>query len=264
VSTLDESYSRVSRRVDNHSHIIHCGIEDMFAAAKRNNLQEFSITEHVSQFAVLRRSVEFGSIHASGRMFESREEYIEEFRRIDLRTRGVVKLNRGLEVDFSPRFLDSVGDFVNRAQWDILLCSVHEFGDGRDVERRTRARGLTDQRNRWETYFQLQAMALESSFVPFKVLAHPVRMSKGTSWIPEEINEMLTNLSAVAKKNGKALELNGNDIDYNPKLVRLLASSCSKTGCLVSLGSDAHYPKDVFRNVDIAIRLVDEFKLELA
>ena len=104
--------------------------------------------------------------------------------KIDSRTRGVVKLNRGLEVDFSPRFLDSVGDFVNRAQWDILLCSVHEFGDGRDVERKPRIRSLTDQRNRWETYFQLQAMALESSFVPFKVLAHPVRMSKGTSWIP--------------------------------------------------------------------------------
>ena len=88
-------------------------------------------------------------------MFESREEYIEEFRKIDSRTRGVVRLNRGLEVDFSPRFLDSVGDFVNRAQWDILLCSVHEFGDGRDVERKTRTRGLTDQRNRWETYLPI-------------------------------------------------------------------------------------------------------------
>jgi len=74
----------------------------------------------------------------------------------------------------------------------------------------------------------------------------------------------LTDLSLVAKKNGKALELDGNDIDYNPKLVRQLASACSRTRCLVSLGSDAHYPKDVFRNVDTAIRLVDEFKLELA
>ncbi len=188
---------------------------------------------------------------------------LREFRKIDSRTRGVVRLNRGLEVDFSPWFLESVGDFVNRAKWDILLCSVHEFGDGRDVERKPRIRGF-DQRNRWETYFQLETMALESSFVPFKVLAHPVRMSKGASWIPEEINEMLTDLSVVAKKNGKALELNGNDIDYNPRLVRLLASACSKSHCIVSLGSDAHYPKDVFRNLDIAIRLVDEFKLELA
>ncbi len=55
----------------------------MVAAARKNNLDEYSITEHVSQFAELRRSVEFGSVHTSGRMFESREEYIEEFGKID-------------------------------------------------------------------------------------------------------------------------------------------------------------------------------------
>ena len=47
---------RALRRVDNHSHIIHAGIEDMVAAARTNNLDEYSITEHVSQFAELRRS----------------------------------------------------------------------------------------------------------------------------------------------------------------------------------------------------------------
>jgi len=30
----------------------------------------------------------------------------------------------------------------------------------------------------------------------------------------------------------------------------------------VSLGSDAHYPKDVFRNMDVAMDLVHEFKLK--
>jgi len=78
----------------------------MVAAARKNNLDEYSITEHVSQFAELRRSVEFGSVHASARMFESREEYIaeyiEEFRKIDSRARGFVKLNRGLEVEIFP------------------------------------------------------------------------------------------------------------------------------------------------------------------
>jgi len=43
----------------------------------------------------------------------------------------------------------------------------------------------------------------------------------------------------------------------------MLANACSKAGCRVSLGSDAHHPKDVFRNLGIAMSLVDEFKLEL-
>jgi len=196
-------------------------------------------------------------------LFETREEYIQEFKDLDLTKPSLVKLNRGLEVDFSPRFLDRVGDFVNKVHWDILLCSVHEFGDGQEVEKKLRTNDLTDHRNRWETYFRLQTKALESSFVPFKILAHPIRLSKGTTWIPEDIDEMLTALSAVAKKNDKALELNGNDLDYNPRLVRSLAYACSKRQCRVSIGSDAHYPQEVFRNLDTAMRLVEEFKLEV-
>ncbi len=263
MSTLDRLHDQPARRVDNHSHIIQSGIEDMLVAARRNSIQEYSITEHVSQFAELRKSVEFGSVHSSGRMFESREEYIQEVKRIDSGKHSPLKVNCGLEVDFSPRFQDRVGDFVNRARWDILLCSIHELADGRGIEKRNQL-GLKDQRNNWETYFQLQTMALESSFVPFNVLAHPVRMSRGATWVPDDIGEMLTALCAVAKRNGKAVELNGNDIDYNAGLVRLLAVACSKTRCAVSLGSDAHYPKDVFRNLEVAMRLVDEFKLELA
>ncbi len=263
MSTLDRPHNPAPRRIDNHSHIIHSGIEDMLVAARRNNIQEYSITEHVSQFAELRKSVEFGSLHSSGRMFESIEEYIQEFKRIDSGKHGPLKVNCGLEVDFSPRFLDRVGDFVNKARWDILLCSIHELEDGREIENRNE-RGLKAQHNSWETYFQLQTMALESSFVPFNVLAHPVRMSRSATWIPDDIGEMLIALCEVAKKNGKAVELNGNDIDYNAGLVRLLANACSKTRCAVSLGSDAHYPKDVFRNLEVVMGLVDEFKLELA
>ena len=197
-------------------------------------------------------------------MFENRDEYIGEFRKINSKMLGVSKFNRGLEVDFSPRFMDKVGDFVNRTEWDILLCSVHEFGDGHNVETKPRNLNQNDEENRWQTYVQLQMIAPESSFVPFSILAHPVRISKGTSWVPDDIDEMLSGLAETARRNNRALELNGNDIDYNVQMVRRLASACSKAHCPVSLGSDAHRPKDVFRNVDIAIHLVDEFKLELA
>jgi len=33
-------------------------------------------------------------------------------------------------------------------------------------------------------------------------------------------------------------------------------------GCKVSLGSDAHHPRDVFRNMRVAMALVNEFNLE--
>ena len=147
------------KRVDNHSHIIHASIEDMVASAKKNNVDQYSITEHVSQFTELRRSVAFGSVHTTGKMFESLKEYDREFKRIDGKTLGGVRINRGLEVDYSPRYETQVGDFVNQEQWDILLCSVHEFEDGHDIERKAaRTSGKTLGPDLWRNYFHLQNM----------------------------------------------------------------------------------------------------------
>jgi HisJ family histidinol phosphate phosphatase len=120
---------------DNHNHILLARITEMLNAAKANMISDFSITEHVSQFRELRESIHSGSVHPNGRIFDGVKEYNEEFRKIDQAAYSEMKINRGLEVDFSPRFEKTVGDFVNQEEWDILLCSVHEFEDGRDVEK---------------------------------------------------------------------------------------------------------------------------------
>jgi len=250
-------------RVDHHSHILDADIVDMVASAKVNNIVEYSITEHVSQFRELRESVRFGSVHSKGRIFDSLEEYEDEFRKADKEVLGM-KINQGLEVDFSRRFETRVANFVNQKDWDILLCSVHEFEDGTDIERNV---GKPDNKDsahkRWREYFRTEQTALESDFVPFKVLAHPVRMSRNIEDVPPEVDLLLLDLARTAGRRQKALELNGNDITFAPQLVRMLANACSKAGCRVSLGSDAHHPKDVFRKMEVAMRLVDKFKLQL-
>lgn len=70
-------------------------------------------------------------------------------------------------------------------------------------------------------------------------------------------------LAKAAKRKGKALELNGKDLDFAPQFVRRLARACSKAACRVSLGSDAHYPNEVCRNLNEAVNLVQEFRLQL-
>ena len=119
----------------------------MVASAKHNRIDEISITEHVSQFTELRKSIGFGSVHTSGKMFQSLKEYDQEFEKIDVRTRETIRINRGLEVDYSTRYETQLGEFVNREQWDILLCSVHEFGDGRDIERNPRRSSCSSSQN---------------------------------------------------------------------------------------------------------------------
>jgi HisJ family histidinol phosphate phosphatase len=250
-------------RVDNHNHILDADIMEMLAAAKAKNVQEYSITEHVSQFGELRESIRFGSIHSTGRIFNNLKEYDDEFRKADEQADEDMKINRGLEVDFSPRYETQIGDFVTQEKWDILLCSVHEFDDRTDIERTLRVVDPILVLKRWREYFSLEQMALESEFVPFKVLAHPVRMARGRVKPPLEADDLLLQLARTARRRNKALELNGKDIDYAPQLVRKLALACSETGCMVSLGSVAHHPKDVFRNMEVALGLVDEFKLKV-
>ncbi len=251
----------MAMRVDNHSHIILANINDMVAAAKAKGVTEYSITEHVSQFKELRESIKFGSTHSSGRLFEDLNQYEREFQKIELHDPGM-KINRGLEVDFSPRFESQIAEFVDRSKWDVLLCSVHEFENAKDIEKNPgRALDQDEVNSRWREYIRLQQLALESDFIPFQVLAHPVRMFRGLRAAPSEMEELLLGLAATAATREKALELNGNDIDNAPRLVRMLASACSKTGCRVSLGSDAHHPRGVFRNMETAMQLVDEFKL---
>src|SRR2546430_14764903 len=221
--------------VDNHNHILLAEITEMLAAAKANNVSEFSITEHVSQFREPRESIRFGSIHPSGRIFQSLKDYNDEFRKADQLAYSGMKINRGLEVDFSPRFETKLGDFVNQEEWDILLCSVHEFEDGKDIERTVR--GKADPafaHEHWREYLRLEQMAVESDFVPFKVLAHPVRMSRATSVVPTDLDDLLLDLGRTARSRSKALELNGRDIDYSPALARILAAACPTAGCRVN------------------------------
>ncbi len=251
------------RSIDNHNHILLANIAEMVTAAKLNSISEFSITEHISQFREPRETIRFGSKHPSGRIFQSLKEYDDEFRTVDNLTYSEMKINRGLEVDYSPRFERQVGEFVNQEKWDILLCSVHEFEDGRDIEKSVRSTpDPATSQNHWREYFRLEQMALESDFVPFRVLSHPVRMSRATKVIPPELEDLLLDLARTARRRNKSLEINGKDIDYAPGLVRRLAMACSKTGCRVSLGSDAHHPREVFRNMSIAMALVDELGLE--
>ena len=55
----------------------------------------------------------------------------------------------------------------------------------------------------------MQMEAIESNFIPFDILTHPERLAVGTPTVPDDIEEMMFELAKVARKNGKAIELNG-------------------------------------------------------
>ena len=248
--------------VDNHSHIILADIEDMIASAKAKSIERYSVTEHVSQFREPRKSIDFGSVHKTGRIFENLGEYQQEFTKVVNPTPFSLRIRCGMEVDFSPRYERKVADYVNQEKWDFLLCSVHELLDGSDIEKYggKKLEG-TLAHELWTEYFKLEQLALESDFVPYDVLTHPVRLSRSTVDVPDDFDDLVLDLAKKARRKGKALELNGKDLELAPDLVRRLAIACSRADCTVSLGSDAHHPAEVFRNMSRAMALVEELGL---
>ncbi len=246
---------------DNHSHIILSPIESMVAAAKRKKIRHFSITEHISQFQAPRSSIVFNSTHSRGRMFRDFQEYDAEFEKIG--SSESLELRRGLEVDYIPKYKKTIAEYVNQEKWDILLCSVHELSDGREVESGPPLHDGQSSADRWREYMEIQKQTLESDLIPFNVLTHPVRLFLGTPNYPSDLDVMLLDLAEMARKAGKALELNGKDIEESEELVEKVALACSKAGCKISLGSDAHSPDTVYRGLAKARKIAERLKLEI-
>jgi HisJ family histidinol phosphate phosphatase len=246
---------------DNHSHIILASIESMVGAAKKTEVSRLSTTEHISQFTFARQTIKFGSVHESGRMFSSFDDYLKEFEKVK-GTDGV-KVRKGLEVDYIGKYRSEIGEVVSRKKWDVLLCSVHELPGGIDLEDKTLPQDKKSSTERWIEYVETQKEAIRSDFIPFDVLTHPERLAVGTPTVPDDLEDLMVELAKVAKENGKAMELNGADLSRTPQLVRKVASACSKVKCKVSYGSDSHYPDQVSRNFDLANDLVEEYGLEI-
>src|SRR3989442_10460187 len=102
--------------VDNHNHILLAEITEMLAAAKTNNVSEYSIMEHVSQFREPRESIRFGSIHPSGNIFESLRDYNDEFRKADRLAYSGRRSIAGFRRTFRR---------ASRRGWDILSIKKH-------------------------------------------------------------------------------------------------------------------------------------------
>jgi histidinol-phosphatase (PHP family) len=246
---------------DNHSHIILASIESMVDAAKKKDVSRLSTTEHISQFTFARQKVRFSSVHESGRMFSSFDEYLKEFDKVE-KAQGI-RVRKGLEVDYIDKFRSEIGQMVSMKKWDVLLCSVHELRGGVDMDDKTLPQDKKSSAERWHEYFDLQREAIKSDFIPFDILTHPERLALNNPNFPDDIDDLMLELAKLANEYEKALELNGSDLNGMPHLVRKVASACEKAGCKVSYGSDSHYPDQVSRNYDLARQLIDEYNLKV-
>lgn len=210
----------MSLDTDFHSHIVRSSALQMAQSAQKRGLRVLGLSEHVFQMREARAPLEHVTLEGPMLTFA---QYIEAVQTAAQASKVDVRL--GLEVDFVPETNEVIQASLQSYPWDFLIGSVHQIDDTLfehyNISDREEGEAL------WLRYFQLLREAVNSGF--FSLVSHPVRMRYQNPYLPYNI----------------ALEINGFDVLTYPDMVRRLARACVLHKTPISVGSDAHNPKQV-------------------
>jgi histidinol-phosphatase (PHP family) len=161
----------------------------------------------------------------------------------------------GIEADLVPDSFDHARAIVGAHPFDIVLGSVHFIDDWAfdDPDRADRYAGW-DTRALWERYFSDLAAAARSGVVD--VVAH-VDLVKKFGHVPDSpVDDLYAECAHVLAETGLAVEVNTAGLrkpcrELYPSMpfLRVLFAS----GVPVTVGSDAHVPGDVGRDILLAL-----------
>jgi histidinol-phosphatase (PHP family) len=221
---------------DFHSHVSRSSAREMAQSAQEKGLRVLGLSEHVFQMKEARSTLDHLPLEGPLLTFPT---YVEEVRTAHQDLRVEVRL--GMEVDFIPGKNEVIQAFLQSCSWDFLIGSVHEI-DGLMIERDNKW-SREEGEALWLRYFGLLREAVNSRY--FSLVSHPVRMRSRNPFIPSTLDQELEQLAAEATRCNVALEINGYDILTHPSLVRRLARACALHQTPISVGSDAHNPRQV-------------------
>lgn len=237
---------------DFHNHVVRSSAEQMIQTAMQRGLHVLGLSEHIFHMSearpLLPHMPQEGPLTTLDHYFREIEEAAEQSR---------FAARVGLEVDFVPDKHAALWRIIAGHQWDFLIGSVHEV-DGilfEKPQKRSRAEGEA----LWLHYFELLHAAVACG--AFSLVSHPVRMRAANPYLPPRLDDELEHLAAEAARHDVALEINGYDILTYPSLVKRLARACARQQTPISVGSDAHNPREIARGHQLSLQLLHEVKI---
>lgn len=234
---------------DFHSHIVRSSAEQMIRQASAQGLRVLGFSEHIFQMDEAQLLLPLMPIE--GR-FLTLDAYFTEIEETVEQSRFDARI--GLEVDFVPDKNEQIWRIIEGRAWDFLIGSVHEI-DGIAFEQPHKF-GRAEGEALWLRYFELLRAAVGCG--KFSLVSHPVRMRTTNPFLPPHLDDELERLAAEAARHNIALEINGYDILTYPSLVKRLARACALQHAPISVGSDAHSPKDIARGHGLSAEVLRE------
>ncbi len=244
---------------DYHVHTFRCGhaggsTRAFVLSALERGLSEIGITDHIPLYFLSE-----GERDPKLAMREDQfDDYVREVEALREEFRGRIRVRLGLEADYAEGFEQELSRWLSRADWDLVLGSVH-WVEGGWIDDPASAPDRFEREGAerlYDAYYGLLAKAAKTRF--FDVLTHfdlPKKHGHRPAAPREEAERAAI---AAAKAAGCAIEISSAGLrkpvgEAYPE--RRLLSSIVAAGVPVTFSSDAHAPAEVGWGYDETVAL---------
>jgi len=249
--------------IDYHLHTPLCGhaagqLHQYVETALERELGEIGFADH---FPIFHLPPDDPRRSEYAMSFDSLPEYV--WRVMELRLDyPEIKIRLGVEVDYIPGYEDQLASWLAAYPFDYVIGSVHfiddwSFDDPRYVQRY--ADWSPDEL--WTVYFQRVQAAARSGL--FDIIGHldVIKKLGQPAPGPEVRRRLYRETVEVLAASGVCVEINSSGLRAPAREIypaRELLQLCREYGVPIVLGSDAHRPEEVGRELVLAARLAQK------
>ena len=239
----------LSGLTDYHVHTFRCGhaggaSRDFVRRAIELGLSEIGFTDHIPLYFLPERERDPRFAMREDQL----EDYVREVEQLRQEFRGAIEVRLGLEADYAEGHEEPLARWLARADWDLVLGSVHWVDGGWIDDPATSparfAREGVDPL--YDRYYALLANAARTGF--FDVLTHFDLPKKHGHRPAAPREDAEAEAIRAAKEAGVAVEISSAGLRKpvgeaypEPRLLRQIVAE----GIPVTFSSDAHAPAEV-------------------
>lgn len=247
--------------INTHCHTGYCGhgegaVEEYVAAAKAAGLTTLAFTDHYP----LSERYDLGGYLSIP--YDKMDAYFEAVHKAR-RENPDLDIIVGCELDYLGPYEDRTFAPDEFAPFELILGSVHfvdawPFDDPAQRDKWNEP-GAPDRI--WKRYVELWLDAVSDKSQPYHVMSHPDLAKKFNFYPTYPVEPLYQQMAEAAAASGRMIELNTSGAYYacaeQFPAPALLREFC-RAGVPCTVGTDAHLPQNVARDIELGYKLMYE------
>ena len=231
--------------VDMHTHSINscdgnCSVDDLCRSAVERGVKTIAFTDHVEIDTFFEGGYDKAAHGSVNDILKAKEKFKNE-----------LDICVGTELGEPTYNLELAEEFINKYDFDIIMCSVHNLWNKQDFCFLDYSGSSADKLLK-EYFYELKLVADWGKFDSLSHLTYPLRYMVGEQKIKVDLTKYASDIDEILSlliKNEKALEINTSGLRQligstmpGEDVVRRFKQLGGK---FVTVGSDAHYTEHI-------------------